>query len=106
MPNIGIALYSAGSLIGVQCIRVYLIDAYPAYAASASAATIFLRSLTAFSFPLFAPYLSKALGYGWEGTLLGCIAIALGIPAPLIIWKYGAKIRAKSPYCAGHTIHK
>jgi hypothetical protein len=106
MPNIGVALYAAGSLICYQCIQVYIIDAYPAYAASATAATTFLRSLCSFSFPLFAPYMVKALGYGFEGTLLGCIAVVLGVPTPFVIWKYGAWIRARSPFCAGDVVHK
>jgi MFS family permease len=105
MPNIGVALYAAGSLICYQCIQVYIVDSYTSYAASAMAATTFLRSLCSFSFPLFAPYLVKALGYGWEGTLLGCIAIVLGIPTPFVLWRWGAKIREKSPFCAGNMVH-
>lgn len=106
MPNIGVALYAAGSLICYQCIQVYIIDAYTSYAASATAATTFLRSLCAFTFPLFAPYLTKYLGYGWEGTLLGGIAIVLGVPTPFLLWKYGASIRKRSSFCAGTVVHK
>jgi hypothetical protein len=106
MPNIGVALYAAGSLICYQCIQVYILDAYPSYAASATAATTFLRSLCSFSFPLFAPYLVDKLGYGWEGTLLGCIAVVLGVPTPFVLWNYGARIRERSSFCAGNVVHK
>lgn len=33
----------------------------------------------------------------WAGTLLGCVAIVL-IPIPVIFYRYGAKIRAKSAF--------
>lgn len=105
MPNIGVALYGAGLLICYQCIHVYIVDCYTSYAASAFAAATFLRSLCSFAFPLFAPYLVEVLGYGWEGTLLGCIAIVLGVPTPFILWKYGAKIRTRSRFCAGDVVH-
>lgn len=98
VPDIGIALYALGSLICYQCIQVYLTDTYGLYAASAFAATTFLRSLAGFGFPLFAPYLFEGLGYGWAGSLLGFIAIGLGIPAPFMFWYLGARLRRMSAF--------
>ena len=43
----------------------------------------------------------QALGLGWGNSMLGFIAVGLGIPAPLLLWKYGETLRAKSPYAAG-----
>ncbi|KAI9689241.1 MAG: hypothetical protein M1822_000979 [Bathelium mastoideum] len=101
MPNIGAAIYAIGTIMSFQCIQTYLVDAYTRYAASAVGAGAFLRSLAGFGFPLFAPYMYQALDYGWGNSLLGFIAIALGMPAPFLLWKYGAVLRSKSKFAAG-----
>ena len=100
-PNIGAAIFAAGVIIGFQSIQTYLIDSYTRFAASAVAAATVLRSLAGFSFPLFAPYMYDALDYGWGNSLLGFIAIGLGIPAPFLLWFFGEKLRARSPFAAG-----
>ncbi|KAF2460448.1 MFS multidrug transporter [Lineolata rhizophorae] len=101
MPNIGACLFAAGSIFGFQCIMSYLVDAYTRYAASAIGSATVLRSLCGFGFPLFAPYMYEALGNGWGNSLLGFISIALGIPGPFVLWKYGQKLREKSKFAAG-----
>ncbi|OJD31789.1 mfs multidrug transporter [Diplodia corticola] len=98
VPNIGAALFACGSMISYQCISTYIVDCYAQYSASASAASGFLRSLAAFGFPLFVPYLFKSLGYGVGGSILGAVSVVLGIPAPLLFWKYGSVIRAWSSF--------
>ena len=50
----------------------------------ALAAVAFLRSLAGFGFPLFAPALYKALGYGKGDTILAAFAIAVGIPSYVV----------------------
>lgn len=100
-PNIGALLFGMGSIITFQCIQTYVVDAYTRFAASALAACSFLRSIAGFGFPLFAPYMYRRLHYGWGNTLLGFIAIGIGIPAPLFLWKLGEKLRKMSPYAAG-----
>ncbi|MCJ1432423.1 hypothetical protein MMC27_001779 [Xylographa pallens] len=101
MPNIGMAIFGMGVKIGTQCTQAYGVDAYTLYAASASAAGTFLRSLFGFGFPLFAPYMYASLGYGWGNSLLALVAIVLGIPAPLLLWRHGPWLRARSPYASG-----
>ncbi len=101
MPNIGAAILSAGQIVGSQCIQTYIMDAYTKHAASAIAAIAVLRSLAGFGFPLFAQSMYNALGYGWGNTLLAFVAIGLGIPAPLLLWKYGERLRARSTFAAG-----
>ena len=103
VPNIGAAIFSAGTIVGFQCIQTYLVDAYTRWAASAIGAATVLRSLAGFGFPLFAPYMYNALDYGWGNSLLGFIAVALGTPAPFLLWIYGSKLRQKSPFAAGGT---
>ncbi|KAG8534228.1 uncharacterized protein KY384_001072 [Bacidia gigantensis] len=100
-PNIGAAIFSLGMIICYQCIQTYLVDAYTRYAASALAATTVLRSLAGFGFPLFAPYMYNALNFGWGNSLLGFVGVGLGIPAPILLWIYGRKLREKSRYAAG-----
>lgn len=95
--DIGAALLSFGMQIGGQAMQAYVIDSYPHHTSSASAASQFLRSMTAFGFPLFAPTMYAALGYGWGNSLLAFFAIGIGIPAPLFIWLYGPKLRARAP---------
>jgi xanthine/uracil permease len=74
----------------------YLAGAYGIYAASALAGNAFTRSLFGGLLPLAGPKLYEALSPQWAGTLLGLLEVAL-IPIPFIFWKYGERIRAKSP---------
>jgi len=97
-PDIGIALVGAGVILNFQCIQTYVIDAFTLHAASALAAVAFLRSLCGFGFPLFAPAMYSALGYGKGDTILAIIGIVLGCPAPWLFWKYGERIRKASKY--------
>ena len=101
MPDIGAALLAGATICGYQSIQTYVIDSYTKYAASAVASITFLRSIAGFAFPLFAPELYAQLGYGWGNSLLAFVAIAIGVPAPWLFWKYGARLRAKSQYAAG-----
>jgi len=101
VPNIGAAIFAAGTIIGFQCIQTYIVDSYTKFAASAVGAATVLRSLAGFGFPLFAPYMYAALDYGWGNSLLGFIAIGLGWPGPILLWLYGEKLRKQSTFAAG-----
>ncbi|KAJ5550609.1 hypothetical protein N7535_001447 [Penicillium sp. DV-2018c] len=100
-PNIGAVLFGAGNIFAFQCIQTYFVDTYARYAASALAAGAFLRSLAGFGFPLFAPYMYSALGYGWGNSLLGFVAVVIGTLAPVFLWRFGEALRKKSTYAAG-----
>ncbi|KAJ8121999.1 hypothetical protein O1611_g9955 [Lasiodiplodia mahajangana] len=93
LPDIGIAIFSCGTIISTQAMQAYVMDSYPAFVASATAASQLLRNITAFTFPLFGPRLYKSLGYGWGNSVLAFLFVAIGFPAPLILWKFGAKLR-------------
>jgi hypothetical protein len=45
---------------------------------------------------LFAPKVYSSLGYGWGNTTVAVIALAIGIPAPLLVWKVGPGLRTKA----------
>ena len=101
VPNIGALIVSGGVNIGFHGIQTYIVDAYATYAASAIGAVTVLRSLAGFGFPLFAPYMYNALDDGWGNSLLGFVAIGIGLPAPVLLWFYGQRLRDKSPFAAG-----
>jgi hypothetical protein len=46
----------------------------------------------AFALPLAAPKMYSTLGYGWGNSLLAFLALAM-IPIPLLLYKYGEKLR-------------
>ncbi|TRX96546.1 hypothetical protein FHL15_002448 [Xylaria flabelliformis] len=100
-PNIGAFLFATATIISFQCLQTYLVDSYTRYAASAVSAGTVFRSLAGFGFPLFAPSLYGRLGYGWGNTLLALLGVVLGFPGPYLLWRYGEKLRKRSPFAAG-----
>lgn len=82
-----------------QCIQVYLVDSYTHYAAPVLAAAVVLTSVCGFAYPLFAPSTYEALGHGWGNSILALVAL-LGLPAPVVLWRYGLEMRTKCRYCA------
>jgi DHA1 family multidrug resistance protein-like MFS transporter len=75
----------------------YIIDVYMWHANSAIAANTLLRSLAGAGFPLFATAMYHNLGVNWATSLLGFLCIAM-IPAPILFYIYGAKIRKMSKF--------
>lgn len=80
-------------------ITNYLIDAYTIFAASVLAANTVLRSLFGAAFPLFTQDMYNNLGTQWASSVPAFLALAM-VPAPFILYKYGATIRAKCVYAA------
>lgn len=76
---------------------IYLIDVYLFDANSALAANTFVRSLIAAVFPLFASFMYRDLGTQWATSLLAFLCLAL-VPATVVLYKYGAKIRGWSKF--------
>ncbi|KAH6891028.1 major facilitator superfamily domain-containing protein [Thelonectria olida] len=74
----------------------YLAGTYSIYAASALAGNAVIRSIFGATLPLAGPKMYAVLTPQWAGTLLGLLEVAM-IPIPFIFWRYGSKIRAKSP---------
>lgn len=93
--DVGIFIVMFAGQIASLPIQAYVMDVYAEHTSSAIAAMQFLRSLTAFLFPLFAPAMYSGLGYGWGNSIIALVAFCVGVPAPLIIWKFGERFRAK-----------
>ncbi|KAE8156651.1 major facilitator superfamily domain-containing protein [Aspergillus tamarii] len=93
-PIIGSGVVGVG-IVGVFIVvQVYIVDTFTIYAASALAANNLLRSAVAVLLPLSGPAMYDRLGYGWGDTLLGLVALVL-VPTPLLLMKYGERIRTR-----------
>ncbi|KAB8256316.1 major facilitator superfamily domain-containing protein [Aspergillus pseudonomiae] len=97
VPTIGITAAGIGIYSIYMAVVNYLTDAYEKYAASAlSAASLGRNSFGAF-LPLASPQLFSNLGFGWAGSLLGFIGIALSV-VPVVLVLKGPQIRHRSPF--------
>ncbi|OWB83483.1 hypothetical protein B5S33_g2113 [[Candida] boidinii] len=90
-------IYGIGTCVAFTGIFTYTVQAYKLYAASAVASNSFVRSLMAGAFPLFGLQMYEALGVHWATMLIAFTALALA-PVPFLFYKYGEKLRARSPY--------
>jgi uncharacterized membrane protein YuzA (DUF378 family) len=93
--DIGVFVFSFGLQVSGMPVQAYLIDVCGEFTSSALSANQFLRSLTAFLFPLFAPSLYKALGYGWGNVTIGLVGTLLGVGATWLLWMFGARMRTR-----------
>ncbi len=101
LPVIATAFIGAGfNSIFQQCIN-FLVDTYGLYAASATAANTFLRSIFASGLPLAARPMIKAIGIGPAVSILGAVAVAL-VPVPFLFMKYGYTLRKLSRFAPIH----
>ncbi|CAG7941669.1 unnamed protein product [Penicillium salamii] len=101
VPDLGIALFAAAAMVSFQCTTAYLYEAFTLYAASATGAVYILRALTGFGFPLFGPAMYRSLDFGWGTTVVALVAVVLGVPAPVVLWRFGERLRARSDFAVG-----
>lgn len=100
VPDIGACIFGMGTTMSFTGLQTYTIDAYTVYAASAIGTTAVTRSMTGFGFPLFAPTMYQHLGFGWGNSVLGFAALGIGYSGALVLWFYGERLRAASPFAA------
>ncbi|KAF1971757.1 MFS multidrug transporter [Bimuria novae-zelandiae CBS 107.79] len=93
VPDIGIGIFGCGYILSTTAVQSYIVEAYLDYTASGAAASQLPRNVFAFVFPIFAPSLFSAMGYGYGNTILAGIAIVLGIPTPYVMWRFGERLR-------------
>ncbi|TVY56808.1 Efflux pump vrtL [Lachnellula cervina] len=94
MPDIGAAIFGCGFFLNTGLMLAYVLDSFGKYTASAMAASQLLRMIAGFAFPIFAPAMYTALGWGWANSTLALVALVFGSLAPITLWKFGARIRA------------
>jgi multidrug resistance protein len=85
---------------GNTCIFIYasnyIAGSYGIYAASALAGNSVTRSIFGGTLPLAGPAMYKAMNPRWAGMFLGLLEVVL-IPIPFIFYKWGDRIRRRSP---------
>ncbi|KAK8155103.1 major facilitator superfamily domain-containing protein [Phyllosticta citrichinensis] len=75
----------------------YIMDSYGTYAASALGTISLLRFMVAAGVQVAARPMFESMGPKWALSAVGAVAVVL-VPAPLIFWKYGEIVRARSRY--------
>jgi multidrug resistance protein len=98
-PVIAGGFFGFGLVLIFLAITNYLIDAYTIFAASVLAANSLLRSAFGAAFPMFTSYMYRDLGIHWASAVPAFLALAC-LPAPFILYKYGAAIRSRCTYSA------
>ncbi|KAJ5362666.1 hypothetical protein N7541_003510 [Penicillium brevicompactum] len=97
VPTIGITCAGLGIYSIYMAVVNYLTDAYERYAASALSAASLGRNAFGAFLPLASPQLFSNLGFGWAGSLLGFIGVALSV-VPVVLVLKGPQIRARSTF--------
>lgn len=88
--------YAIGNVLIFLHANSYLVTSYDIYSASAMAGNAVTRSILGGVMPLFGPIMYRNLGPNIAATTVACIAVALA-PIPFVFYKWGKKIRMKSP---------
>nr|QOV03405.1 SpoF [Hypomontagnella monticulosa] len=101
IPDVGVCIYATGLIMSYQCTQAYIIDCYTSHAASSMSALMIVRSITGFTFPIFAPVLFSVWGYGLGSTWLAGCATIMGLGIPIMLKVYGPALRARSTYAVG-----
>lgn len=99
VPIIGTGFQGLGLVLTRFSLTSYLVDAFKTHAAPNLAVVLLLRSITGSTLSLVAVPPYDNLGYGWDNSLLGFIALAF-IPVPMLFLKYGEIIRLNSKFVA------
>jgi hypothetical protein len=102
VPAIGVAIVGVGIYSIYMGVVNYLTDAYEKYAASALSAASLGRNTFGAFLPFASYSLFKTLGFGWAGSLLGFVGLALSVVPVVLLFK-GRQIRAKSPFMLDAT---
>ena len=92
-------VFGFGLVLIFLAITNYLIDAYTIFAASVLAANSLLRSAFGAAFPMFTSAMYRNLGIHWASSVPAFLALAC-LPAPFLLYRYGASIRARCTYAA------
>ncbi|KAJ5453936.1 uncharacterized protein N7458_004892 [Penicillium daleae] len=97
VPTLGIGCTGVGIYSIYMAVVNYLTDAYEKYAASALLVASLGRNTFGAFLPLASFELFDTLGYGWAGSLLGFVGVALSV-VPVVLVLKGPDIRRRSPF--------
>ncbi|KAK5788159.1 hypothetical protein VI817_009117 [Penicillium citrinum] len=97
VPTLGIGCTGVGIYSIYMAVVNYLTDAYEKYAASALSAASLGRNTFGAFLPLASFQLFDTLGFGWAGSLLGFVGVALSV-VPVVLVLKGPDIRRRSPF--------
>ncbi|KAJ4200835.1 hypothetical protein NW759_015750 [Fusarium solani] len=97
VPTIGALFSTAGFVVILQSIFVYITLAYPTFAASLFAGNGFIKGLVACSGILWSHPLYQRLGLSKGMSVLGALCAAC-IAGTLILYAWGHKLREKSRF--------
>ncbi|KAL2888137.1 Efflux pump bik6 [Ceratocystis lukuohia] len=103
VPCFGLVILGIGFFTIFQAALNYLVDTFQQYAASAVAATTFLRSVLAAAFPLVVRPLYHNLGIGPGSSIAGGFA-ALMIPVPFVFYMVGERVRGASKWSRASVV--
>lgn len=96
-PVVGSVFFGAGVLLIYAGVFTYTSSCWKPVAASAMAANSLVRSSFAAALPLFTTPMYEAMGTDGATALLASLNVLM-IPIPFVLYKYGARIRARSSY--------
>lgn len=107
VPIIFSSFFSIGTFLIFQSGLSYLGDCYPEYIASVYAGNDFFRASIGGALPLVARAMfnnlqangPRAFPVAWGSVLMGCISILMG-PIPILLYKFGPKLRSMSKYAS------
>ncbi|GAA5972660.1 hypothetical protein JCM11641_002963 [Rhodosporidiobolus odoratus] len=94
---IGMTILYVGMYLTYLVAFSYLADAYTIYASSALSAMSFVRNIVGAVFPLFTSQMYDALGIQGAAGLTAGLATVFAV-IPFVIFVYGARLRARSPF--------
>ncbi|KAH1525164.1 hypothetical protein KXW39_004865 [Aspergillus fumigatus] len=97
VPVLGTFLIGFGMITVFTPVGTYLVDAFPMYAASATAANTVFRSVGGAFLPLAGPRMYSSLGQGWGNTLLAGISLLM-MGMIFMSLKYGERLRTHPKY--------
>lgn len=99
VPTIGVSIYSGATFVVFQALLCYIPLVYPRYVSSLFAAADFSRSILAAGFVMFSRPMYLSIGIEKAVSILAGMSV-LGILGMLILFFYGANLRARSTFTA------
>ncbi|KAJ4268468.1 hypothetical protein NW762_002531 [Fusarium torreyae] len=95
VPTLGGIFFGLGFQLLFMGMTNYLTDVFLSYSASALGAAAMLRSIGATTLPLAADSMYSNLGIHWAPSVLGFIALAMGV-IPFVFIRYGDRLARSS----------